>query len=281
MGGSKRGRRRDPLLEEDEHQHQHSSTVVSSEAMLQAPKMSTSPQKALRLADDVVTGRDSRDGHEDPLLATTTTQSSTVEHKTSAGDLLDFRERGNTRFEESAISRTVDQAFFSSMKINLKGRSSSWVSNAPLHQAIFSGDEIDVQMLLAELGSGVLNAISARDSAGRTAVHIAAVSGSARIVTILLETYRAYEGQQLEYELIRLGEEYRQTIDELRKKMTEHQGTSENKSMKRDFDAKMAAVKEWFEKERTRKMRVLEFRIEVSRQCVSTAMPPNLFYPPF
>jgi hypothetical protein len=212
------------------------------------------------MADDVAPVRDSRD---DPLkLTTATTNSSATEFKAaSAGDALDFRERGSARFEESAISRTVDQAFFSSMKVAVKSRSTS---NDPLHQAIISADEIDVQMILAELGSGALGAISARDSAGRTALHIAAVCGSARIVTLLLETYRGYEGQQLEYELIRLGDEYQQTIDELRKTIADQQGASGNKSTKREFDAKIASVDEWFQKERARKMRVLEFRIEVS-----------------
>ena len=192
---------------------------------------------------------------------------SVPELKLSADATLDFRERANPKQFEATVSQTLDTAFFSTMKIATVGprHRASLVSNEPLHQAVLAGDEIDVHMILAELGSGAIGAIAARDADGRTALHVAALSGSARITALLLGAYRAYEGQLLEYDLLRLEGEYQKTLDDLKLKAAAAHGDAlaTNKSLKRDIEKKTAAVDDWFEKERARRLRALEFRVEI------------------
>ena len=220
------------------------------EKSLEKPQLSDSPVKPRLDAKDVVPydEGDTRRRH-------VSLPSETDETKSSAGEKLDFRERSLGASEESAISRTMDTAFYTSMKMSKTSR--FHVSNDLLHKAIVTGEEIDVLGILWDLGGGALQAITARDMEGRNSVHMATLVGSARIITLLLETYRLYEGQQLEYDLTRLHDEHQSTLDDLRKKIVTLQtnGTmnSNNKSIKREIDGQVAAVDEWFEKERARR----------------------------
>jgi len=215
--------------------------------------------------DDDGRGKEQEDKDTDPA-ADAPRHRSAADMKLSADATMELRERANPKHFEAAVSQQLDTAFFSTMKIATGPRHrSSLVSNEPLHQAVLAGDEIDVHMILTELGSGAVGAIAARDADGRTALHVAALSGSARITALLLGAYRAYEGQLLEYDLLRLDSEYRKTLDDLKAKAAAAPGDAlgTNKTLRRDLEKKTAAVDDWFEKERTRRLRALEFRVEI------------------
>jgi ankyrin repeat protein len=112
------------------------------------------------------------------------------------------------------MNQAVSATFFSSMRVSLNVQ--NMTSRNPLHIAIASGDVIDVQMILDELGSDATASISSRDHDGRTALHVAALSKSSRIVSLLLESYRVSEGRQLAVDLLSLEEEYKRTLSEVR-----------------------------------------------------------------
>jgi Ankyrin repeat len=122
----------------------------------------------------------------------------------------DSIDAADLRSHNATISQRVDSAFFSSMRISRKMLQST--SRDPLRIAIFSRDEIDLQMILDELGPNATKSILARDSEGCTALHLAALSKSPRIVTMLLNSYRIYEGRVMNADLRILNEEYQQTI---------------------------------------------------------------------
>lgn len=127
-----------------------------------------------------------------------------MRHQNDCIDAADLRSYNAT------ISQRVDSAFFSSMRISLKTLKSS--NRDPLRMAISSRDEIDLQMILDELGPNATKSILARDSEGCTALHIAALSKSPRIVAMLLNSYRIYEGRMMNADLRILNEEYQETI---------------------------------------------------------------------
>ena len=235
------------------------SLSISAEEPVKVPRNDDRPpiEKELREQEDRIEGetRTLETPHFSVSPSSSPVKSRTEETKSSSGEKLEFRERSLRASEESAISRTIDTAFYTSMKMSKT--SDFHVSNDLLHKAIVTGEEIDVLGILWDLGGGALQAITARDTEGRTSVHIATLVGSARIITLLLETYRLYEGQQLEYDLIRLNEEHQSTLDDLRMKIASLQANgsmnSNNKSIKREIDGQVAAVEEWFEKERARR----------------------------
>lgn len=122
----------------------------------------------------------------------------------------DCIDAADLRSHNATISQRVDSAFFSSMRISLKTLQST--SRDPLRMAISSRDEIDLQMILDELGPNATKSILSRDSEGCTALHLAALSKSPRIVAMLLNSYRTYESRVLNADLRILNEEYQQTI---------------------------------------------------------------------
>lgn len=122
----------------------------------------------------------------------------------------DCIDAADLRSHNATISQRVDSAFFSSMRISLKTLQST--SRDPLRMAISSRDEIDLQMILDELGPNATKSILSRDSEGCTALHLAALSKSPRIVAMLLNSYRIYESRVLNADLRILNEEYQQTI---------------------------------------------------------------------
>jgi ankyrin repeat protein len=144
------------------------------------------------------------------------------------------------------------------------------ISKDPLIIAITSRDEIDVQMILDELGPAAAGSISSRDQYGRTALHMAALSKSPKIVSMLLGCYRIYEGRQLAVDLQKLEEEYHRTIAEIMKKISNTENKNdrnegESKESRRSRTSQVSSVKEWFDLEKARKMRQFEFRAEVSQ----------------
>ena len=239
---------------------EHDNNVVETRTgrTLEKPQLSDSPVKTRLDAKDVAPSAapaDDDDDDEEEEEMRISLPPTTEETKSSAAEKLEFRERSLGASEESAIGRTLDTAFYTSMKMSKTSR--LHVSNDLLHKAIVTGEEIDVLGILWDLGGGALQAITARDTEGRSSLHIATLVGSARIITLLLETYRLYEGQQLEYDLIRLNEEHQNTLDDLRKKIAILQANgsmnSNNKSIKREIEGQVAAVDEWFEKEWARR----------------------------
>jgi hypothetical protein len=102
-----------------------------------------------------------------------------------------------------------DERFTSSIRLS---RSLDGVtSRHPLHVAISKGSEIDVQMILDELGPNAVASIQWSDCEGRTALHIAALSKNKKIAAVLLNYFRSWESRQLSSELVALKEEYCET----------------------------------------------------------------------
>ena len=176
----------------------------------------------------------------------------------------DYVERSNARSHEATISQAVDATFFSSMRVT--SRVQETISKDPLVVAITSRDDIDVQMILDELGPAAAGSVSSRDQQGRTALHIAALSRSPRIVALLLGCYRIYEGRQLEADLFKLEEEYNRTITEIMRK--DSISNTERKESKVSRVSQCSSVREWFDLERARKMRQFEFRAEVTLDLI-------------
>lgn len=123
-------------------------------------------------------------------------------------DTIDLRQ-SETNFQTASRNNRDDERFVSSMRLcrNLDG----FTSRHPLHLAISKGSEIDVQMILDELGPFAAASIQWSDYEGRTALHIAALSKNKKISGVLLNHYRRSEGRQLSAELITLEEEFRET----------------------------------------------------------------------
>ena len=177
----------------------------------------------------------------------------------------DFLDRSNNKCQEAKVGQAIDSTFFSSMRMSRKMREIS--SRDPLLSAIASQDEIDVQIILDELGPAASESISVRDQEGRTALHIAALSKSAKIISFVLNSYRRHEERQLTGELIKLAEEYSKTIAMMRDKSPANEAN--RKRLNTSLLSQLSSVKEWFDTEKARKMRLLEFRCEVSiKNCI-------------
>lgn len=126
----------------------------------------------------------------------------------SKGSLGDSKFLGYLSISETNLSGN-DERFTSSMRLS---RSLDGVtSRHPLHVAISKGCEIDVQMLLDELGHNAVASIQWSDCEGRTALHIAALSKNKKITAVLLNFYRSWESHQLSLELVALEEEFIKT----------------------------------------------------------------------
>jgi Ankyrin repeat len=156
---------------------------------------------------NVTSTNEGKEGKEDAYNDDDQSMSGSQYKKRHHNDSIDA---ADLRSHNATISQRVDSVFFSSMQISRKMLQSS--SRDPLRIAISSRDEIDLQMILDELGPNATKSILARDSEGCTALHLAALSKSPRIVTMLLNSYRIYEGQVMTADLRILNEEYQQTI---------------------------------------------------------------------
>ena len=142
---------------------------------------------------------------------------STIGNKITSKQLSHSNLDNTTEFSDSrkpatnlqAVPRNgEDDRFKSSMRLSreLDGVTSSH----PLHVAISKGSEIDVQIILDVLGPSAVASIQWSDCEGRTALHIATLSGNKKITEVLLNHYRSCEGRQLSEELIALEEEFRE-----------------------------------------------------------------------
>ena len=176
----------------------------------------------------------------------------------------DYLERSDRRCHQATMDQAIDSTFFSTMRISELLHEVS--SKDPLHSAIASRDEIDVQMILDELGNAAASSISARDREGRTALHIAATCRSSNIVGLILNSYRVCEERQLSADLDKLTDEYSRTIAEV-VKSSDRQNMMPGK-FKASRNVQSSSVKEWFDMEKDRRMRQLEFRCEVSHNIL-------------
>ena len=86
-------------------------------------------------------------------------------------------------------SQFVDKSFFSSLVIEKASELLSYPINDPLLVGANTGDPIDVQMILEEMGDSAARKVNSRDMYGRTALHIAAMGDSPGVVKQLLEAY--------------------------------------------------------------------------------------------
>ena len=172
----------------------------------------------------------------------------------------DFLDRSSNKCHEAKIGQAVDSTFFSTMRLGYKVQEIS--SKDPLRFAIASRDEIDVQIILDELGPAATGSISLRDEEGRTALHIAAFSKNVKIITMVLNSYRRHEERQLTLDLSELAEEYGRTIAITSDK---YSANGSNRVGKKSIQlSQTSSISEWFDAEKARKMRQLEFRCEVS-----------------
>ena len=122
--------------------------------------------------------------------------------------LVDSKDLGYLSVSETNLSGN-DERFTSSMRLS---RSLDGVtSRHPLHVAISKGSEIDVQMILDELGPNAVASIQWSDCEGRTALHIAALSKNKKIAPVLLNFFRSWESRQLSIEFVALEEEFHET----------------------------------------------------------------------
>ena len=172
----------------------------------------------------------------------------------------DFLDRSSDKSHEAKIGQAVDSTFFSTMRIGCRVQEIS--SRDPLRLAIASRDEIDVQMILDELGPASTGSISNRDQEGRTALHIAALSKHAKIISMVLNSYRGHEERQLTLDLSELAEEYSRTVAITGGKSTANGPSRVGKQSLRL--SQTSSITQWFDAEKARKMRQLEFRCEVS-----------------
>ena len=160
----------------------------------------------------------------------------------------------------ASLRQMIDRTFFDSMLIEKR---IILRSDDPLHVAIASTDSIGVQMILEELGKTAPLSVAKRDADGRSAVHLAVMSGSDSIVEHVIGAYRFFEGLQLQAELATLEKERDSSISKLKLGIQGARGTQDA------FDKHRLTIDAWFRQEKARKIRQFEFRTEVLNSSLS------------
>jgi hypothetical protein len=171
----------------------------------------------------------------------------------------DMIEGTNSKSHVASMRQMIDRTFFDSM---LMEKRIILRSDDPLHVAIASTDSIGVQMILEELGKTAPLSVAKRDADGRTAVHLAVMSGSESIVEHVIGAYRFFEGLQLQAELAALEKERDSSISKLKLGIQGARGTQDA------FDKHRFTIDAWFRQEKARRIRQFEFRTEVLNTVV-------------
>ena len=189
----------------------------------------------------------------------------------SHGTLL-IAEKTKERNRSKDVDREMDQNFFKTLDINKSKEllKNPLDKNALLLTAAASSNSssIDLQMIMEEYGpSNSVKQVMNRDSYGRTALHVAAMSGCADTVTQLLETYRTnlYE-KSVVVNIRKLEKERKISEEEIKGAMIasgKYTAASWDMKASAKTNPQLISLQDWFENEVNRLHRAHEIRVEV------------------
>ena len=176
---------------------------------------------------------------------------------------LDCMERTSSKFINASLLQRVGKAFFQSLVVKSAFELSTYPVQDALGQAVVAEELIDLQMILDEMGAEAHSKVAGRDKYGRTAIHLAALGNSPRIITCLLESFARQTQRQLEEDIYKLDSDRFGITTELKKTFAAASGDTASPLSSLDKHPRVLVVQEWFQRELVRKRRQAEIRIEV------------------
>jgi len=217
----------------------------------------------------------------------------------TASQTQEFGERANSAYQITEMDRNSDADFFLSLSTTLRKEAKVAPYKRDGHPLMLAAaadnkgssagataSSVDVQMILEELGPlESVTQVYARDSYGRTPLHLAAMNGCADTVYQLLNTYRksmyrtgvlenvarlererATSEAELRAALIKAGKYTAQGWDLKAKKMKELAlQVGKPEAAKGATIPQLVSLQHWFEQEVDRMQRAHEIRVEVYR----------------
>ena len=178
-------------------------------------------------------------------------------------DQLNAIEVSSPQRQKAVSSQFVDRSFFASLAIKKSSELLSYPINDPLLVGANTGDSIDVQIILEEMGDAAARKINSRDMYGRTAVHIAAMGNSPHVVKHLMETYRRSAYSKFADDLFKLEREREASEGEITRALRASGNMYAGSALRQTPQIK--SVHDWFENEVLRLQRSIEIRVEVNR----------------
>jgi hypothetical protein len=207
----------------------------------------------------------------------------------SANDTGDFLDRSKVASHAASMRQLSDKIFFADMNVD-KPKQLKTLTD-PLHHAVSLTEEIDVRMILEELGQNSANAVARKESiSGFTSLHVAALAcATPNIVSALLNVYREQVTKQLLLDIAALQAKRDETLHGLSRPSAPSVspadtkapgGTAVDNAHRRSIRAGAASgpelatsaspsirqsmTKRWFKEEVERLQRKAEFQIEVA-----------------